>query len=562
MAVFRRSRIAPLLALVATLFLLYELDFSVPHPPVRPAPARPALHFTPSTGFNWSTAELFFPVKPLTPLPKGPRKQLPKIQHNFGKHARNDAVTEARRLMVRDAFVRSWESYKTFAWLQDELKPVSAGSKNPFGGWAATLVDALDTLWMMDLKDEFYKAAQAAVDIDFSKTEESGVNLFETTIRHLGGLLSAYDLSGEPALLAKAVELGEMLYMAFDTPNRMPGFWLTFENAKQGIQKAGTYDPSAAPTSMSLEFTRLAQLTGEDKYYDAIDRVRAFLETSQEESLVPGMWPSQINFADQSVRNGNTFTIGALADSLYEYLPKMFVMLGGREGSKSYEKMYRRAMDVVSERILFRPMIKRSQSEAPLLFAGTLWIHEAGPSFVPEGQHLSCFAGGMFLLGGKLFGIAEHVATGEALARACGWAYAAFPTGVMPELFNLVHCGPRDDCAWDEARWAEKGDPRLPWGFINAIESIFILYRVTGDEKLRDVAWDMFQGIMKSTKTEYAYSAIKDVTAQGETIKEDSMESFWLAETLKYFYLIFSPPDVISLDDYVLNTEAHPFKRT
>ena len=344
-----------------------------------------------------------------------------------------------------------------------------------------------------------------------------------------------------------------------------------------------------------MEFTRLAQLTGDDKYYDAIDRVRAFLERTQEDSLLPGMWPSMINFASQGVLGDNVFTVGALADSLYEYLPKMFVLLGGREGSRSYEKMYRRAMEVVSERILFQPMIRRSQSDEPLLFAGTLRMFKAGPSFDPEGQHLSCFAGGMFLLGGKVFGIADHVKIGEALAHGCGWAYAAFPTGVMPELFNLVHCGPHDDCSWDEARWAMEGDPQLPFGFINArdpryllrpeaIESIFILYRVTANEKLRDIAWTMFQGIIRSTKTEYAYSAIENVTVQGETVKEDSMEvttpsstkcyggnkltrfsfwqSFWLAETLKYFYLIFSPPDVISLDDYVLNTEAHPFKRT
>jgi mannosyl-oligosaccharide alpha-1,2-mannosidase len=53
-----------------------------------------------------------------------------------------------------------------------------------------------------------------------------------------------------------------------------------------------------------------------------------------------------------------------------------------------------------------------------------------------------------------------------------------------------------------------------------------------------------------------------DVTAKTRPLlQEDYMESFWLAETLKYFYLVFSPPDLISLDDYVLNTEAHPFRR-
>ncbi|KAK8123037.1 glycosyl hydrolase family 47 [Apiospora sp. TS-2023a] len=571
MAIIRRSRAAPLLALAVTLFLLFGLEWSVPGPPTSYRSAqkklKPRLHFTPSS-FNWTAAEQWFPVESLAPLPTEAPTQLPKVQHEFGTHhPRHDPVTEARRQAVLDAFVRSWESYKKFAWLEDELTPVGAEFKNPFGGWAATMVDALDTLWMMDLKEDFYKAAQAVVDIDFSKTEESGVNLFETTIRHLGGLLSAYDLSGEPALLSKARELGDMLYMAFDTPNRMPGFWLTFEHARNGIQKAGTADPSAAPTSMSLEFTRLAQLTGEDKYYDAIDRVRAFLERSQEDSHLPGMWPSQINFASQSVRNVNTFTIGALADSLYEYLPKMFVLLSGREGSKSYEKMYRRSMEIIEERLLFKPMVKRDPTDPPILFAGTVYVHnEAGPHLNGEGQHLSCFAGGMFLLGGKIFGIKEHLKIGEALARGCGWAYGAFPTGVMPEIFNLVKCAPQDECAWDEARWKEEGgDARFPPRFHQRAgpASIFILYRVTGDEALRDIAWDMFQGIVKSTKTEYAYSAIADVTVQqGETRKDDSMESFWLAETLKYFYLIFSPPDLISLDDYVLNTEAHPLKRT
>lgn len=116
---------------------------------------------------------------------------------------------------------------------------MSGGFKDPFGGWAATLVDCMDTLWLMDLKDDFYEAAGAAVKMDWSNTTATAINLFETTIRHLGGLLSAYDLSGESALLLKATELGDMLYIAFDTPNRIPGFWLDFEKAKDGLQIAG-----------------------------------------------------------------------------------------------------------------------------------------------------------------------------------------------------------------------------------------------------------------------------------------------------------------------------------
>jgi mannosyl-oligosaccharide alpha-1,2-mannosidase len=93
-----------------------------------------------------------------------------------------------------------------------------------------------------------------------------------------------------------------------------------------------------------------------------------------------------------------------------------------------------------------------------------------------------------------------------------------------------------------------------------AIESMFILYRITGDTGLQDKAWEMFLAISNHTRTAIAHAALDDVTVL-DPPKTDRMESFWLGETLKYFYLIFSDPGLISLDKYVLNTEAHPFRR-
>lgn len=93
-----------------------------------------------------------------------------------------------------------------------------------------------------------------------------------------------------------------------------------------------------------------------------------------------------------------------------------------------------------------------------------------------------------------------------------------------------------------------------------AIESVYILYRITGDKKYQDAAWRMFSSIEKMTRTDIAHASIKDVRFM-DSKQVDKMESFWLAETLKYFYLIFAEPGVVSLDDYVLNTEAHPFRR-
>jgi len=245
------------------------------------------------------------------------------------------------------------------------------------------------------------------------------------------------------------------------------------------------------------------------------------------------MWPKTINFRDESVDESG-FTLGALADSLYEYLPKMDVLLGGRE--PRYQRMHLSAMEVVIEHLLFRPMLPDGEKHHDILFAGDAYVRPDSVDRNPEGQHLSCFTGGMFALGGRLFNIPEHVAIGERLARGCAWGYEAFPTGLMPEIFGIVPCPSIDKpCPWNEDLWRKDGDKTLKKGFSNArdpryilrpeaIESLFILYRITGKEELRDVAWRMFQSIMRATETVLANSAVADVTVQGGTTKLDEME--------------------------------------
>jgi len=138
--------------------------------------------------------------------------------------------------------------------MKDELMPVSGKGQNTFNGWGATLFDSLDTLWIMDLKAEFKEAVKAVARVDWSKTEATAANVFETTIRYLGGLLSAYDLSGEQVLLLKAIELGDMLLASFDRPTHLPGFWLDFEKAKKGELKKRIF----ATTSISwVALTRI-----------------------------------------------------------------------------------------------------------------------------------------------------------------------------------------------------------------------------------------------------------------------------------------------------------------
>ncbi|KJK87251.1 hypothetical protein H633G_08889 [Metarhizium anisopliae BRIP 53284] len=569
----RMSRLVLLTGLVLVVMLVMHMmpGDDAPSPLVSQNPPAPGdqspqspSQDSPGLKFDWSKAKLFYPPESIKPMPTGSPRKLRRVQAPDDAFAHDDE-TKKRQRAVRDTFKKSYNAYRTYAWMKDELMPVSGGFKDPFGGWAATLVDALDTLWIMDLRDEFREAVKAVSGIDWSVTKDNAANLFETTIRHLGGLLSAYDLSGDKALLNKAVELAEMLYHGFDTPNHLPGFWFNYKEAKTGALVAGTNDPSASPASLCVEFPRLSQITGDPKYYDATDRVTRFLERTQNDTLLPGMWPIALDFRNEAARNSE-FSLGARADSLYEYFPKMHALTGGVD--PVYEQMYRTSMDTAAQHLLFRPMLP---SEDDILFSGDYHARSA-EKLVPESQHLTCFAGGMFGLGGRLFSIDEHVSLGERLARGCGWAYSVFPTGLMPEIFRLIPCNDSKECPWDDAVWKRVGGKNLPKGFVNArdpqyqlrpeaIESLFILYRITGKKELQDTAWAMFQAILGSTETKYAYSAISDVTTSGNTNKVDSMESFWLAETLKYFYLIFSPPDLISLDEYVLNTEAHPLKR-
>lgn len=521
----RVARLVLFSGILLAAFTIYYLssDISLDLTPAKPT--EPV--FVPSS-FDWTTVKQHHGVADIKPLPTGKPNALPRIQAD-ARVFKHTAVNEKRRNAVRVVFKRSYDAYRKHAWMRDELTPVSGSAKDPFGGWAATLVDALDTMWIMGFKNEFVEAATAVGALDWSVTDSTAANMFETTIRHLGGLLSAYDLSGERVLLRKAVELGEMLYMGFDTPNRMPGFWLDFEKAKKGKLVAGTNDPSASPCSLSMEFTRLSQLTGDSKFFDATDRITRFLERTQNDTKLPGMWPVTINFQSETVGD-SSFTLGALADSLYEYLPKMHALLGGVD--ESYEKMYRGAMDAAVQNLLFRPMVPDLDD---ILFSGEFRAGRSNGGLEADSQHLTCFVGGMFAVGGRLFQIDEHVSIGERLARGCGWAYGQFPTGIMPEIFGMVPCKSLDSCEWDEERWQRLGSKSMPKGFTHArdkryilrpeaIESLFVLYRVTGKTDLQDIAWSMFEAIMKATETDLANSAIEDVTVSGPTRKLDSME--------------------------------------
>ncbi|KAF2498010.1 class I alpha-mannosidase-like protein [Lophium mytilinum] len=538
---------------------------------------------------KWKDVPVRYPVTSTIALPSGTPSAIPRIQHEFGIETEGNKQERLKRLgAVKQVFLRSWMAYREHAWLQDEISPVSGGFNNQFGGRAATLVDALDTMAIMGLNKEFDQALAALKQIDFTTTETSTMNVFETTIRYLGGLLSTYDLTGgqHSILLKKATELGDMLYVAFDTPHRLPITRWDWENgALSGSQEAPVSVLSAELGSLSLEFTRLSQITGDDKYYDAVARVSNQFEKHQNSTSIPGLWPVRINLLAESFTVDRTFTFGGMSDSLYEYFPKQHMLLGGLV--PQYRKLYVGAIEAAKRVLFFRPLTPDNRD---ILVSGTVRKNAADHfKLQPEAQHLACFAGGMVGIGAKIFDRPEDLDVARRLVDGCIWAYESMPSGIMPESSSVIPCHDPKDCEWSRQKWydgvmdqrplhsyrddVEKivEENNLAPGFTDitdrrfllrpeAIESVFIMYRITGNTTLLDNAWDMFEAIIASTSTDISNSAIADVTdLEPELI--DECESFWMAETLKYFYLIFSEPDVVSLDEWVFNTEAHPLRR-
>jgi len=188
---------------------------------------------------------------------------------------------------------------REYAWTHDELDPVQAamnnsqhGFRDPFGGWGATLVDSLDTLWLMGMTEEFDEAVNATMSIDFTTVAREDIPIFETTIRYVGGLIGAYDLSGRKELITKVKELADIIMAAFDTPNRMPNLYYHWKPQFASVSRRASTDVCLAEMgSLSLEFTRLAQITGDQKYYDAIARITNNFEDFQNRTSVPGLWP-------------------------------------------------------------------------------------------------------------------------------------------------------------------------------------------------------------------------------------------------------------------------------
>lgn len=207
----------------------------------------------------------------------------------------NDSISAARQKQIVEAFQHAWKGYATDAFGKDEYQPLTQSGHNwAPGGLGLMIIDSLDTLLLMNLTTEYNQAREwIRTQLDFNKDQD--VNVFETTIRILGGLLSAYHLSNNDRLyLDKAIDLGDRLLYAFDTQSGIPFSGITLSYGKPiGHGPSST----AEATTIQLEFKYLSHLTGDMRYWDAAEKVMERMNelvNDPESSALDGLVPIYI----------------------------------------------------------------------------------------------------------------------------------------------------------------------------------------------------------------------------------------------------------------------------
>ncbi|XP_075453867.1 mannosyl-oligosaccharide 1,2-alpha-mannosidase IA [Ascaphus truei] len=454
-----------------------------------------------------------------------------------GKEPADPAVRE-KRDKIKEMMKFAWDNYKRYAWGLNELKPVQkqGHSSNLFGNiQGATIVDALDTLHIMEMKDEF-KDAKEWVEKNLEFNVNAEVSVFEVNIRFVGGLLSAYYLSGEEVFRRKAVELGEKLLPAFNTPTGIP--WALL-NIKSGIGRnwpwaSGGSSILAEFGTLHLEFIHLSQVSGNPIFAEKVMNIRKVLNRLDKPQ---GLFPNYLN-PNSGQWGQHHVSVGGLGDSFYEYLLKAWLM--SDKTDEEAKKMYYDAVQAIETHL-----IRKSSGGLTYIaeWKGGLLEHKMG--------HLTCFTGGMFALGADgapSDKTGHHIELAAEIARTCHESYDRTTMKLGPEAFRFD--GGVEAIA---TRQNEKYYILRP----EVIETYMYLWRFTHDPKYRQWGWEAVQALEKYCRVEAGYSGVRDVYASHPN-HDDVQQSFYLAETLKYLYLLFSDDDLLPLEHWIFNTEAHP----
>lgn len=414
---------------------------------------------------------------------------------------------------VRDEMAWAWDLYRRHAWGKDEIRPVSGTTSSfPLKGHhlGLSLIEALDTLWVMGLDSRFQDGVdwvRSYADFDVN----GDVSVFETSIRLVGGLLSAHHASGDPVLLAKARDLADRLLPAFDTPT---GFPYRFVNLKTGAVRDPETNPAEIGTYLP-EWGTLSRLTGDMRYRDVARRavVNLFARRSKLDLLAVRIDARTGQWLDRRA------TVGSYADSYYEYLWDSWQLFGDAE----CRHMYR----VCTDAILRHQQVRHD---------GALWIadvdFETGRVVGTEQDELASFYGGLLAQGGDR-------RTGIAVTES--WATLQDRYGVLPEGYDYA-----------AGRPTSTGNSLRP----ELADAAFNLWLLDRDPRWRNLGRTHYLAMKRWNKARYGYTDLADVTSDPKR-QADHCPGYWWSEQMKYYYLLFADTPRFDYRQNYLTTEGN-----
>ncbi|KAL6109720.1 man1c1 [Pungitius sinensis] len=450
----------------------------------------------------------------------------------------SDPETNERREKVKEMMKFSWDNYKRYAWGKNELRPLTRNGHigNMFGGLrGASIVDSLDTLYIMGLMEE-YNDAREWVQTGLDLNSNGEASLFEVNIRYVGGLLAAYYLTGDEMYKNKVMELGEKLLPAFNTPTGIPRGVINLGSGTSwswGWASAGSSILAEFGT-LHLEFVHLSELSGNPIYTEKVMNIRKLLNKIEKpHGLYPNfLSPVSGNWVQHHV------SIGGLGDSFYEYLIKSYLM--SDKTDEDAKKMYYGAMEAIEANL-----VQKSPGGLTYMaeWRGGILDHKMG--------HLACFSGGMIGIGaddGAPEKRQHFLDLAAEITHTCHESYTRSATKLGPEAFRFDGGGEATATRLSDRYYILRPE---------VIESYMYMWRLTHDPKYREWGWEAVEALEQHCRVESGFSGIRDVYSM--TPSHDNMQqSFFLSETLKYLYLLFSDDDLLPLEDWVFNTEAHP----
>ncbi|MBK9438336.1 MAG: glycoside hydrolase family 47 protein [Chloracidobacterium sp.] len=434
---------------------------------------------------------------------------------------------EAAAKQVKVEVLHAWNGYKQYCWGHDDLKPLTKTCRDWYGeSILMTPVDSLDSLYLLGFKDEADKTREyIAKNLSFDK--DITVQNFEITIRILGGLLSSYQITNDKRLLALADDLGRRLLPVFESPTGLP---YKNVNLKTGKTSGEISNPAETGTLL-IEFGTLAKLTGKQIYYDKAKR--ALVETYKRRSPI-GLVGTNINVETGKWTNTDSH-ISAEIDSYYEYLLKAAILFDDQDCRNMWEDSIAKVHSYLADEGpgMSKPNVQGREVVADLWY-GHADMNTGKRTETTTGA-LDAFFPGLLALDGDL---------NRARALQDSMFKMWQVNGIEPEVYD-----------YKSGKTVAAGYPLRP----EIVESTYVLYQYTKDPKYLAMGKIMFDDFVKHCRTDVAYAGLKSTVTKEKT---DYMHSFVLAETFKYFYLLFAPDKTLDLKKIVFNTEAHPIQKT